>query len=329
MTYTQLTQGERYRIAALLETQHAAAAIAKLMNRSPTTIRAELRRGRSTPMAAYCPDTAQLRALARKANNAQRLDDALWQQVRPLLAEQWSPEQIAGRLTAEQGGKAQLSHVSIYHWIARDKRAGGVLFQHLRHGKPYRRRHTKDTRGKIVGRRDIMERPGIVEERGRIGDWELDLVIGGQHKGALITLNERLSGLSLQRWIPSKEADKVAVGVIHLLSPLKAFVHTITSDNGLEFSRHAFIAEALQADFFFARPYASWQRGSNENINGLIRQYFPKGVPLDRVKEFEVAYSMRQLNHRPRKRHGYKTPIEVFTERTGMNYSLANGFTIQ
>lgn len=327
MAYTQLSQAERYRIAALLETQISVEAIARRMKRSPTTIRSELRRGRSTPTAPYCAVTAHAGALARKACNARRLDEAVWQQVHQLLAEQWSPEQIAGRLATEHG--SVVSHVSIYQWIASDKRQGGVLYQDLRHGKPYRRRHTKETRGRIVGRRDIADRPDIVEKRGRIGDWELDLVMGAQHKGALITLNERVSGLSLQKWVPGKDADQVAVGVIHLLSPLKAFVHTITSDNGLEFARHAFIAEALGADYYFAKPYASWQRGSNENTNGLIRQYFPKGMPLDQVREYEVAYAMRQMNNRPRKRHQYKTPVEVFAKRTGMKYSLANGFTIQ
>lgn len=328
MAYTQLTQAERYRIAALLETQHSAEAIAHALQRSPTTIRAELRRGRTAPRAPYCPDTAQARARARKSNNAQRIDAAQWQQVRALLAEDWSPEQIAGRPASERGGLASVSHSSIYRWIAQDKAAGGSLYRLLRHGRPYRRRHVKDGRGRIPNRRDITERPEIVEQRARIGDWELDLVMGAQHKGALISLTERLSGLSLQKWVPSKDADRVAAGVIQLLSPLKAFVHTITSDNGLEFARHAFIAEALDADYYFARPYASWQRGSNENTNGLIRQYFPKGVPLDRVRDCDVFHAMRRLNHRPRKRLGYQTPIEVFTKRTGMKYSERDGFTI-
>lgn len=328
MAYTQLNQSERYRIAALLEIKYSAEAIAHALKRSPTTIRSELRRGRASVTEPYCAETAQARSRARKANNAKRLDDTIWQAVRPLLSEQWSPEQIVGRFVEEQGSKSPVSHVSIYHWVGQDKRAGGQLYRELRHGRAYRRRHTKETRGKIVNRRDITERPDIVEKRSRIGDWEVDLMMGAQHKGALITLNERLSGLSLQKWIPSKDADKVAIGVIQLLSPLKAFVHTITSDNGMEFARHALIAETLGADFFFAKPYASWQRGSNENTNGLIRQYFPKGMPLDQVTEADVFHSMHQLNNRPRKRLGYKTPIEVFTELTGMKYSLATGFTI-
>lgn len=325
MAKPQLTQGERYRIEALLDTNHSAQSIAQILKRSPTTIRDELRRGRDAPASAYRAEVAHLRARRRKANNAKRLNDTVWQLVRPLLAEQWSPEQIAGRLPNGQG---EISHTSIYRWIAQDKQAGGKLYKQLRHGKPYRRRHTKETRGKIPNRRDITERPEIVEKRTRIGDWEMDLVMGGKHKGALITLNERVSGLSLQKWVPSKDAAQVAIGVIHLLSPLKAFVHTITADNGLEFSAHDFIAASLEADVFFAKPYSPWQRGSNENTNGLIRQYFPKGMPMDDVKEYEVAYSMRQLNNRPRKRHGFKTPIEIFTERTGIHYSDAHGFII-
>lgn len=328
MAYTQLSQAERYRLAALLETGLSPEAIARKLERSPTTIRAELKRGRCSPSTPYCAEAAHISATARKAKNAKQVDESVWELVRSLLLEQWSPEQISGRLQDDRGGKQVISHVSIYHWLAADKRTGGQWYRQLRRRKPYRRRHTKETRGQICGRRDITERPEIVEERSRIGDWELDLVMGGQHKGALISLNERLSGLSLQKWIPSKDAELVAIGVIQLLSPLKDFVHTITSDNGKEFARHEFIAEALQADFFFARPYASWQRGSNENTNGLIRQYFEKGKPLDQVKEYEVAYCMRQLNNRPRKRHGYKTPIEIFTKHTGMKYSVAHGFTI-
>ena len=222
----------------------------------------------------------------------------------------------------------RISHQSIYNRIALDKQTGGQLYRKLRCGKPYRRRHTKETRGKIPNRRDITERPEIVDKRERVGDWEMDLVVGAAHKGMLITVNERLTGLSLQKWISNKSADQVAVGVIHLLAPFREHVHTITADNGLEFSQHELIASALEADIYFAKPYASWQRGSNENTNGLIRQYFPKGQPLDQVKEYEVHYSMQQLNNRPRKRHGYKTPIEMFTKSTGMRYSNSHGFSV-
>lgn len=326
MAYTQLNLNERYLIAALLEMNFSADAIANQLERSPTTIRAELRRGRLSKADRYCPEKAQNLARARKSNNAHRLDEAVWIEVRRSLDEQWSPEQIAGRLQAEDKLGIRVGRQSIYNWIARDKRAGGHLYRKLRCPKPYRRRHTKETRGKIPNRRDISERPEIVEERSRVGDWEIDLVVGAEHKGMLITANERLSGLALQKWIPNKSAEKVAVGVIHLLSPFKNYVHTITADNGMEFAQHEFIASALGADFYFAKPYASWQRGSNENTNGLIREYFPKGSRMDQVKEYEVMYCTNQLNNRPRKRFDYKTPIEVFASKTGMVYSKSHGF---
>ena len=328
MAYTQINLNERYRIATMLEMGRSVDVMATTLKRSPTTIRAELRRGKHVHHEAYCAHTAHRLAQQRKANNAKRLDDEVWSQVRRHLDDQWSPEQAAGRMRDAAEGK--VSHQSIYNWIARDKRAGGRLYRQLRCGKkPYRRRHTKETRGKIPNRRDITQRPEIVDKRERIGDWEMDLVVGAEHKGMLITINERVSGLSLQKWIPAKTAERVAIGVIQLLSPFKAFVHTITADNGLEFAQHEFIASALQADVYFAKPYASWQRGSNENLNGLIREYFPKGQKLDQVKDYEVYHCMKQLNNRPRKRHGYKTPIEVFTSRTGMMYSAAYGFRMQ
>jgi transposase, IS30 family len=329
MAYTQLNLSERYRIGAMLEMHLSIDVIANAVKRSPTTIRAEVRRGRHGQSGVYCPESAQRSARARKANNAGRLNNTVWLEVQRQLDGQWSPEQITGRLQACGDAEIRVSHQSIYNWIARDKSAGGQWFRKLRCAKPYRRRNTKETRGKIQNRRDITERPEIVEERGRIGDWEIDLVVGADHKGMLITANERLSGLSLQKWVPNKTSEKVAVGVIHLLAPFKAFVHTITADNGLEFAKHEFMASALEADFYFAKPYASWQRGSNENTNGLIRQYFPKGRRLDQVNEYEVMYCVNQLNNRPRKRHGYKTPIEVFTSKTGVTYSRSHGFSMR
>lgn len=326
MAYTQLNLNERYLIAAMLEINFSADAIAAKLERSPTTIRNELRQGRRSKADRYCPEIAQNLARSRKSNNARRLDETVWIEVRQSLDEQWSPEQIAGRLKAEGKLEIKVGRQSIYNWIARDKRAGGNLYRNLRCSKPYRRRHTKETRGKIPNRRDISERPEIVEERSRAVDWEIDLMVGADHKGMLITANERFSGLALQKWIPNKSAEKVAIGVIHLLAPFKKFVHTITADNGMEFAQHEFIASALEADFYFAKPYASWQRGSNENTNGLIRQYFPKGSRMDQVKEYEVMYCTNQLNNRPRKRLNYKTPIEVFTSQTGMVYSKSHGF---
>jgi len=316
MAYKQLSLQERYRIAALLQTNLSAEAIGRALNRSGNTIRNELSRFKSQ---AYCPETAHQQARARKPKNAFSLHEPIWDnEVWPLLEQDWSPEQIAGHLRAND--KISISHMSIYRRLARDKKLGGQRHLRLRCRKPYRKRHTKEKRGQIPNRRDITERPENIEKRARVGDWELDLVLGAGHRGAMITLLERRSGLYLSKWIPNKSAERVAIGVIQLLSPMKAFVHTITSDNGLEFAQHEWIAQVLEADFYFAKPYASWQRGSNENANGLLRQYFPKGMPFEESCKYDVVTAVWKMNSRPRKRHNYKTPIEVFAAEAGMRY---------
>lgn len=321
-SYKQLTIQERHMIAALLSIGEKPAEIAARLGRSRSTIREEIKRG--TENGAYDAEAAHRLARARKANNAKRLDESVWENVLPLLHEKWSPEQIAG------SGACGVSHMSIYRWIARDKRAGGRVYRLLRHGRPYRQRHTRETRGRIPNRRDIADRPPVVEKRQRVGDWELDLVIGGNHRGAIISVNERRTGLSVQRWIPSKHADAVADGVIVMLYPLRQFVLTITSDNGAEFAGHERIAQMLGCDFYFARPHAPWQRGSNENTNGLIRQYFRKGESMERVEGWRVHDMTKQLNKRPRKRLNYKTPLREFADLTGMDYiAVAESIRIQ
>ena len=328
MAYTQLNLEQRYRIGFLLESKFKIIQIAADLGRSATTIRSEIKRGKSSSKQPYDATLAQQLAQSRKANNASKLDEHFVTYLQQKLNQDWSPDQIAGCFLLEFSDRHGMSRQSIYNWIARDKLAGGRWFKKLRHGKPYRKRHTKAGRNKIPNRIDITQRPVIVDERSRVGDWEIDLVVGAHHKGMLITANERLTGLSLQKWIPNKSAATVSAGIIQLLSPVMAFVHTITSDNGMEFARHELVGKALKADMYFARPYASWQRGSNEHTNGLIRQYFPKGSSFQSIQEAEVLHSMYQLNHRPRKRHGYKTPIELFTSLTKMKYGDVLGLKI-
>ena len=319
MAYKQLNQNERYRISVMLESHSKIGHIAAALQRSEKTIRDEIGRGKVSLFHPYCADTAHKRALSRKANNALKMNDDLLKSITEKLDVQWSPEQIAGRLKVEN--KQSCGRQTIYNYIARDKRAGGQLYKKLRHGKPYRKRHTKAGRHKIPNRVDIDQRPDIVEKRSRVGDWEVDLVIGANHKGMIITANERRTGLSLQKFVPSKHADIVSIGIIQLLSPVKEFVHTITMDNGLEFAKHEFVSAALKSDAYFAKPYCSWQRGSNENTNRLIRQYFAKGSSFEKIDEQQILNSTNKLNHRPRKRLGYKTPAELFAEETKMNYN--------
>ena len=229
---------------------------------------------------------------------------------------QWSPEQIAGWLRLWHPNNCA-SYETIYLHVWSNKRKGGCLYKHLRHkGKKYnKRRHEKAGRGYIPGRIDITHRPAIVEDKTRLGDWELDTIIGANRKGAIVSLVDRASKLTKLFKVPFKTAEAVADAIVESLNPIKNFVKTLTSDNGKEFARHRMISEALGADFFFATPYHSWERGLNEHTNGLVRQYFPKGSSFDRISQEAIEKVQALLNNRPRKVLGFRTPIEVFKEK--------------
>ena len=226
------------------------------------------------------------------------------------------PEQICGRLRQEQA--ISLSPETIYRFVLKDKEQGGQLSRHLRHqAKPYWKRYgAKDYRGTIPGRMEIAARSAVVETRARVGDWEADLIIGKEHQGAIVTLAERRSRLFLALPIVRKTAELTTQAIIELLAAWKDWIHTITYDNGREFSGHATIAQALDCQGFFARPYHSWERGFNENSNGLLRQYFPKGMALNAVSKNDVTAATEAMNHRPRKCLAFQIPWEVLTQLT-------------
>ena len=255
---------------------------------------------------------AQLFAEIRRAKAVTaRISPETWNLVEHLLREDWSPEQISGWLAKEY--RIRVSHESIYQFILTNKRQGGNLHLHLRCKRQRRKRYgSTNSRGQLVNRVPIDERPAIVETRSRIGDWELDTIIGKGHKQALVSLTERKSRLTLLSKVKQKSADLVARSVQNLLEPIASKVFTLTSDNGKEFARHQEISAALQANFYFAHPYASWERGLNENTNGLIRQYFPKKHDFTTITERAISMVMTKLNNRPRKCLGFKTPNEVF-----------------
>jgi IS30 family transposase len=312
MSYTHLTQDERYQIGVLIKAGHSYSEIARLLNRHKSTIGREARRNRGKR--GYRPKQAHQFAKKRlkAGENGPRIMSETWTFVDAKLAEAWSPEQIAGYLKANN--KPTVSHESIYRHIYADKRAGGTLHTALRCQKARRKRYGsgRQRRGTICNQVSIDERPAIVGERGRFGDWEADLVIGAGQQQALVTLNERTSRYSLIAHVSSKTAQAVADTMISLLTPFAACVHTLTTDNGKEFAQHERVAGKLAADFYFAHPYASWERGANENMNGLIRQFFPKKMAFDCITDQQIAFVTNRLNHRPRKCLGYKTPHEVF-----------------
>lgn len=310
MNYTQLTCEQRYQIYALMKAGHNQSEIAAILGCHKSTISREVRRNRG--QRGYRPKQAQAVAVERhRAAYRPRISVETWRQVESLVRRDWSPEQIAGRLKLERQPPA--SHERIYQHIYRDKRQGGTLYQHLRCQKARRKRYgTRSRRGHIPHRVSIEARPAIVETKRRVGDWEADTIIGAAHRCAILSLTERHSKLTRLQRVEHRTAEAIRRASLAQLRPLAERVHTITSDNGKEFAAHAQIAQALAAKFYFAHPYSSWERGLNENTNGLVRQYFPKKHDFTTITEAEVEHVVERLNNRPRKTLGFRTPNEVF-----------------
>jgi len=310
LTYAQLTREQRYQIYILSKAGHLQNFIAGEIGVHPATISRELRRGRGRR--GYRPKQADELASARKQKRYRaRIPAATWALVEQLLRQDWSPEQVSGWLTKEK--QQSVSHERIYQYIYRDKAEGGTLFHHLRCRKKRRKRYgSYDRRGRLQGCRSIEERPSVVDQRKRIGDWEADTIIGQNHKQAILSLTERKSKLCLLRKVERNTAEAVEQAICELLLPVAANVYTITSDNGREFAHHQSVARKLKARFYFAHPFAAWERGLNENTNGLVRQYFPKGSDFSKLTERDIKRAMTRLNNRPRKGLNYRTPQRVF-----------------
>jgi len=309
MSYTQLTQEQRYQISALLKMGHNRTEIAEVIGTHKSTVSREL--GRNRGLRGYWPKQAHRKALSRRNHSRVRIMPEIWELIEAKLRLEWSPEQISGWLHRHQA--IQVSHEWIYQYILVDKQAGGDLYRHLRCHKKRRKRYgSYDRRGQLPNRVSIEERPAIVEQRQRIGDWEVDTIVGKRHHQAIVTLTERKSRFSLLRKVERRTADQVTEALIDLLLPVSNRLHTITADNGKEFAEHERVAQALQADFFFAHPYAAWERGANENMNGLVRQYIPKNCDFASVTDAELILIMKRLNHRPRKCLDFLSPFEVF-----------------
>jgi IS30 family transposase len=313
MNYTQLTQEQRYQIYALLKMDHNQTEIASVIGVHKSTVSRELRR--NCGQRGYRPKQAHQLALSRRKKARPQIPTETWAWIEGLLHQDWSPEQIVCWLKKNTG--IQISHERIYQYVLADKRAGGDLYTHLRCQKKRRKRYgSYDRRGQLPDRVSIDQRPQIVEQRERLGDWEVDTILGKGRRRAIVTLTERKSRLALLYKVERRSAKLVAEAIIHLLQPLSGQRHTITGDNGKEFAEHRYIARELGIDFFFAHPYSAWERGSNENMNGLVRQYIPKNRDLATVTVQELEGIMHKLNHRPRKCLDFRSPFEVFFERS-------------
>lgn len=309
--YNQITKDERYQIWSDLKAGFSISQIAEDLGRSKSSIYRELER--NTGQRGYRPKQANNNAKQRKSSalKAIKMTAALKQLIEEKLRLDWSPEQISGWLRNEK--EILISHERIYQHVWEDKRNGGELYKHLRcQGKKYnKRRYGKSSRGQIKNQVSIDDRPKIVDNKQRVGDWEIDTVIGKNHQGAIVTIVERKTLFTVAALVENKQADAVTDATIQLLTPLKALVYTITADNGKEFAYHEKLAEQLGTKFYFAHPYSSWERGLNENTNGLLRQYFPKGTDFHTLSQSDVDMAVERINNRPRKTLGFKTAAQM------------------
>jgi IS30 family transposase len=320
--YTQLTQEQRYQIYAFMKAGFSQKETAHEIGVHPSTVSREIRRNRGQK--GYRPGQAQLKTVERRLQRSRpRISLEAWNLIDSLILKDWSPEQISGRLFLEQG--FSISHEWIYLHIYRDQQQGGSLYKHLRCQKKRRKRYgIQDRRGRIPDRVGIEKRPLIVERKSRIGDWEGDTLIGKAHRGVVASLVERKTKFTVLTQSKTKQAKAVRQSIERGLAPYKQRVHTITYDNGLEFTEHKKMAQFLSAKIYFAHPYAAWERGLNENTNGLIRQYLPKSKRLENLTQNQLQWIMHRLNQRPRKSLGYKTPYELFfNQNTLLTIALA------
>jgi len=308
-TYSQLTHKQRYQIYALLRMGHLQTDIARIVGVHKSTISRELKRNRGKR--GYRPKQAHRKALERINKAHKRISVSEWEMIDHLVELDWSPEQISGYLCKEQ--LLRVSHEWIYQHIYQDKHMGGQLWKHLRCQKKRRKRYgSYEKRGQIPQRVWIDQRPAVVDERSRIGDWEVDTIISQGKQKAIVTLTERKSRMTLMKKVNDRTAETVKQAMIDLLSPFTGQTLTITCDNGKEFTDHPIIAQALNADVYFAHPQAAWERGSNKNANGLIRQYFPKGTNFADLSDEDIRKAELRLNHRPRKCLSFSSPNMVF-----------------
>jgi transposase, IS30 family len=313
--YPQITAAERYTLGTLRRLGYTTAAIARILGRHRSTVWREVRRNATHHDGTYRPQLAHWYATSRRSRSRrnQRFSALDWVQVHARLRAHWSPEQVAGRMRLAH--ELRISHETIYRHIWADKRAGGSLHTHLRGARKTRRKRygQYDSRGRLAGKRGIAERPAIVTARGRIGDWEADTLLGAlSDSHCLLSLVERKTGYLVLGKLRARTTAAVNRRAIPLLRRQPHAVHTITSDNGTEFHGHAALEAATQAAFFFATPHHAWERGTNENTNGLVRQYLPKRISMAQLTQRDCEAIARRLNQRPRKRLGYRTPEECY-----------------
>lgn len=312
MGYLQLTQQERYVIARMRARWKSLQEIGRCIGRSVSTISREVKRNRCPHDGGYRHEKAHSRAMSRRSTTRKnsQYSQQEWAEVAQQLKRKWSPQQIQGRrrLTKQR----PISHETIYRFVRRDKRSGGELWRQLRILSKFgrKKRGSPATRGRLLGKRAIGERPKEVEARRRIGHWEGDTVMGSDGRHCVFTLVERVSGYVAIKKLSSRTKNLTSAAMIRAIRGLKDKVKTITLDNGSEFHGYAEVERRTGVRIYFAAPYHSWERGTNENTNGLIRQYLIKGECMKSVNQAQCDRIARLLNDRPRDRLGFRTPAE-------------------
>ena len=314
MGYRQLTQDERYAMARLLRLGYSYRGIAQVLDRSASTISRERRRNATHYDGAYRAEKAQEYALGRRrrTRKGSQFSEQEWAEVAELLERKWSPEQIVGRRQLLR--KPSMSKESIYRYVRRQRREGGQLWRQLRIVSKFgrKRRGSPATRGRLVGKRHISERPAVVQRRRQIGHWEGDTVMGADQRHCVLTLVERVTGYLVMKKLIARSKEQAANALAKAIKQMQGLVRTITLDNGTEFHDYERVEKTSGVKFYFATPYHSWERGTNENTNGLIRQYLPKGMCMRHISQADCDRIAAQLNDRPRQRLGFRTPSEAF-----------------
>ncbi|HEY3194514.1 MAG TPA: IS30 family transposase [Candidatus Dormibacteraeota bacterium] len=317
MLYRQITFAERYTLGLLRQRGLSAAAIARVLGRHRSTIGREVRRNGTARDGCYRPQLADWYARGRRSRSRRnrQFSAAEWARIRALLREDWSPEQVAGWLRRHR--ELAISHETIYRYVWADKRAGGTLYQHLRGARKQRRKRygRYDSRGRLAGKRPITERPPIVATRQELGHWEADTMLGASQAGpCVLSMVERQSGYLLLGQLDQRLSAAVNQRARHLITAQPHPVRTITVDNGTEFHEYVKLERTTGTRFYFATPHHAWERGTNENTNGLVRQYLPKRQSMARLTQYDCNRIATKLNRRPRKRLGYRTPEECYAE---------------
>jgi IS30 family transposase len=315
MRYHQITFAERYTLGVLRRGGLSPSAIARVLGRHRSTIGREVRRNGTPRDGCYRPQLAEWYARGRRSRSRRnrRFSGADWARVQALVREDWSPEQIAGRLRRHR--ELAISHETIYRYLWEDKHAGGTLYRHLRGARKQRRKRygRYDSRGRVAGKRSITTRPPIVDARTQLGHWEGDTVLGASQAGpCVLSLVERKTGYLVVGKLRRRSAAEVNQRAQQLIDAQPHPVRTLTVDNGTEFHDHAALERATATRFYFATPHHAWERGTNKNTNGLLRQYLPKGQSMTHLTQADCDRIARRLNQRPRKRLGYRTPEECY-----------------